>query len=682
MVMLNFLTTPYLLLGAAAAAIPIVLHLILRNRPETVYFAAMRFLVTTPKNLLRRQKLKQILLLLMRILSLLLLGLAFARPLLTGKHVPTVLGQEPRALAIIIDASASMAAADHLHMAQQRAADLIRSAAAADRISVLSAATRIEVLAENAGPAEALAALSQLKQKQNAGNLREAVQFADHLLASSPLRLREIFILSDFQASNFNAGQLKLNSLAECTHMALENSWQNFAVLGGERIVREGQTTYLCQVRSFAKTDQELEVNLIFDDRTGRPVAQQLITVPAGEERTVRFTGFAAQARNAAETHGARFEIHAPDDDFAADDRYYLTVAANRDLRLLLVGGDAEAEFFLQNALALPGAAYRMHSLTVNELEQASLEAYAAVIFAGVSGVNRPAAEKLRAYVRAGGGLVVALRENLARDTFNHFLAELLPGKIEEAATAAADRRDYVTLTEIDFAHPVFKIFRDPAHGDPSAIQITKYYRVTPKPEAIRVAGFEDGGAALLELAVGKGKVLLWTSALSVRSGNFPVRGIFVPMVHQWVDYVRRTEAASGKTHVGQPIFLSEAFAPDQPLQLTLPSGLEQNLPPLEAVAFNATDEIGWYRFQQGRAVFMQAVNLDARESDPAAIATEDVSASLRRENDQAEIAGVFGNAAPALQEQERQQKLWKYALWALLALLLGECWLANRTPR
>lgn len=680
--MLDFLTTPYLFLGAAAAAVPAILHLILRNRPQTVYFAAMRFLITTPKHLLRRQKLKQILLLLLRILALLLLGLAFARPLLVGRHVPTVMGREPRAVALIIDVSASMAASHHLQAATARAAELLRQAAEKDRVTIIAAAKRLEVLAENAEPAAALAALSNVRQRQTAGNLREAVQFADNALAQSPLRRREIYVLSDFQASTFTAGQLKLNSSAQCVPIAFESGWQNLAITGGERIVHEGQAKYLCQVRSFAKSDREVEVNLFLEDRADRPAAQQRLTVPAGEERTVRFSNLAAPRKNAGEWSSAYFEIRAAGDEFAADNRYFLTAEADGGTRILLVAGEAEAEFFVQNALVLPGIPYRVHRLTANELEQAALEAYSAVFFAGVSGVNRSAAEKLLAYVRGGGGLIITLRENMPVETFNHFLAEVLPGRIAETIEVARTGREHVALTDIDFAHPIFKVFRDPAHGDPSAVQITRYYRLATKPEAVRLAGFENGDPALLEFGAGKGKTLLWVSPLNARSGNFPVRGIFVPMVHQWLDYVRRSQAAPSKTHAGQPVFMTEDFSPEQPVALTLPGGAEQNLPALGTAAFTATEDLGLYRFRQGRSTLVQAINLDPRESDPAAVTADDFAANVLRENEQAQISGVFGNAAPPLQEQERQQQLWQYALWALLLLLLAESWLANRTPR
>jgi hypothetical protein len=158
--MFGFLTTPYLLLGAGAALLPVLIHLIRRNKPEIVHFAAMRFLDATPLRLLRYQKLKQLLLLLLRMLVLLLLGLAFARPYLFGDKVPVLLGGEPRAIAIIVDVSASMAAADHFTAAREKARELIRQAASRDRIWLIAAASTTELLAENAEPSKAQAALS------------------------------------------------------------------------------------------------------------------------------------------------------------------------------------------------------------------------------------------------------------------------------------------------------------------------------------------------------------------------------------------------------------------------------------------------------------------------------------------------------------------------------------------
>ncbi len=676
----DFLTTPFLFFGAAAAAIPLVLHLMLRNRAETVYFGAMRFLAATPKKLLRRQRLKQILLLLLRVLALLLLGLMFARPLFVGEKLPAILGEEPRALLLILDTSASMAANDHLAEAVRAARALLQKVNASDQVSLMTVADRIEVLAEKVNPAQAEAALANVRQRQAFGNLREALQFADNMLAQSSLRRRQIYLISDLQASGFAPGNLNLNSGAECLPLAVAPAWQNLTVTNGERIERNGQVSYVCRVRSFATVEQEISVQLGFAQNVPAAASKRL-TLGAQEEETVYFAA-AEIAKAPNPMAGVYFEVLAPLDDLPEDNRYYLAPETERAPRILLVSANPESEFYVRQALEIPGAPFRLSVIDPNGLEAAPLASFEAVFLAGALGVNRSAAENLLGYVRSGGGLIISLGEKPPHESFNTLLEELLPGKILASHNAARVKRGGLTMTEVDFAHPIFTIFRDPSHGDPSAVQSTRYFLLAPKPDAYRLAGYEDGNHALLERSVGQGKVLLWSSTLNLEGGNLPVRSIFVPLMHQWVNYVRRAETARTETLVGQPIFLEEQFNVASALEVSFPNGSSKTLERLPAPVFNETENRGFYMFRQGRNEITYAVNVDRRESDPAEMAKEDLLARLNNARESEALPTTLSRAAPSLQEQEKHQKLWRMAMWLLLALLLGEGWLANRTPR
>ncbi|MCG3155399.1 MAG: hypothetical protein DKINENOH_02005 [bacterium] len=676
--MLSFLTTPYLWLGLAAAAIPVIIHLIHRNRAETVHFAAMRFLERTPAHLLRRQKLKQILLLALRILALALLGLAFARPLLTGAQGESVLASDARSLAVVIDVSASMAAGDHLGAAVAAATEVLRQARSADQVSLIAAGATLEVLAENASPGEALAALARVQQRQSAGNLREAVQFADNLLQQSPLRQRHLHLISDLQVSNLPLGNLTLNSAAHLIPHALAPRWQNVALLAGDRVEAGGRVAYVCRVRNFAEQEQEIAVRLLPAAPSRRPLAAQRLVLAAGAEQTVHFAGAGLALGETLE--GARcFEISAAADEFAGDNRFYVVPPAPQRNRVLLVQGEGSAERYLRSALELPGSGLELAASTPNTVESVLANDFAAVVLAGVTGVSNGAAEKLRDYVQQGGGLIIALGSRPPGETFNHLLAELLPGRI---LSSAANGREHVALTDIDFAHPVFSVFRDPANGDPSSIQVTKRYQIQPQAEAVRLAGFEDGLPALLELAVGKGKVLLWASTLDLSGGNLPVRGIFVPLLHQWLDYVRRAEAQSAVTLVGQPILINGEFEAGKAITVTLPDGSRQEQTFAAPAVFTETALPGHYLFEQRGRRIWRAVNLDARESDPLALPPEDLQVRFTRPQEETQLSGVFGVSAPSAREVERQQRLWRMALWAVLGALLLEGWLASRTPR
>jgi Aerotolerance regulator N-terminal len=104
--MIGFLH-PWVLAGLAAAAIPVLLHLLARREPPTVVFPAVRYLLTTTREHQRRLKLQNLLLLLLRTVLIVLLVLAAAAPTLPLSGVP---GHAPSALVLVVDNSPSSGA--------------------------------------------------------------------------------------------------------------------------------------------------------------------------------------------------------------------------------------------------------------------------------------------------------------------------------------------------------------------------------------------------------------------------------------------------------------------------------------------------------------------------------------------------------------------------------------------
>ena len=115
---------PAFLLGALATAVPIVIHLIYRQRALVHRFPALRFLLLADKRTARKFRLHQWLLLLLRVLALLLLALILARPRLVGKtaHAAALPAQ---ATIIMVDNSLSMQYRDGQESRLQRAKALV-----------------------------------------------------------------------------------------------------------------------------------------------------------------------------------------------------------------------------------------------------------------------------------------------------------------------------------------------------------------------------------------------------------------------------------------------------------------------------------------------------------------------------------------------------------------------------
>jgi len=105
--MFSFLN-PFFLYAAAAAVIPLVLHMMQSSRTLKMPFSTIRFLKMAEKKSSRRVRMENILLWLLRTLLMLIVALAFAMPMLRTRSFGNLLRRSERDIAIVIDTSYSM----------------------------------------------------------------------------------------------------------------------------------------------------------------------------------------------------------------------------------------------------------------------------------------------------------------------------------------------------------------------------------------------------------------------------------------------------------------------------------------------------------------------------------------------------------------------------------------------
>src|SRR5438045_9495506 len=104
--------TPLFLLGLAGIAVPIVIHLIQRERKNVVHFPSLMFLQRIPYQSVRRRRIRDWPLLAMRLAAITLIVLAFSRPFLKTTSVALASTVGPREGVVLLDHSYSMAHGD------------------------------------------------------------------------------------------------------------------------------------------------------------------------------------------------------------------------------------------------------------------------------------------------------------------------------------------------------------------------------------------------------------------------------------------------------------------------------------------------------------------------------------------------------------------------------------------
>ena len=192
---------PWALLGLAAAAFPVLLHLFARREPPTVVFPATRYLAETARAHHRRLTLQHWLLLLIRTLLIIALVLAAAGPTLPSGGAST---HAPAALALVLDNSLSSAATAGgtpvLEQLRARAREILRAARPDDALWLVTA----DGLPRRGTAPELIAMVNVLAPLASRLDLGAAVGVAR--VAMAPERLpQSVIVLSDLQASALSA---------------------------------------------------------------------------------------------------------------------------------------------------------------------------------------------------------------------------------------------------------------------------------------------------------------------------------------------------------------------------------------------------------------------------------------------------------------------------------------------
>lgn len=195
---MSFLAPWFLLLGGAAL-VPLLIHLLRRRIGVQVEFPAARYLARAEREHSRTLRMRNLLLMLLRIVAVLLVALAAARP--TGRMAGA--GHAPTALAIILDNSMSTSVVENgtplLDQLKRMARDAIAGASADDRMWLVTADASIR----GGSASSLLEEVGRVRSYAGAGRMRDAVTRAVAAVEASGLESRQVALLTDGQRSTW-----------------------------------------------------------------------------------------------------------------------------------------------------------------------------------------------------------------------------------------------------------------------------------------------------------------------------------------------------------------------------------------------------------------------------------------------------------------------------------------------
>jgi hypothetical protein len=537
---------PFLLGGLALVGVPVLLHLIMRQKPKHLLFPALRFLLQRHRTNQRKLQLRHLLLLALRMLLIAAICLALARPKLINDRLNWNT-ERPVAAVLVFDTSYSMeynsGGRTRLDEAKRRALEWLDHLPEGSRVAVYDTA---------GSGGDWLPSLSMARERIAGLELRadnypvtNQLPFAYDLLGKldeesdnpEEIPLRFLFIFSDRMQGSWNADhadrlqkQLGSRSPPLVVHpifvdVGVANAANVAVTLADFDQVVPANKPVVVKAKVQANGTRCDTVLSCQFDKNGPTDPQQVVLEP-GQARVFNFErrdltpGF----------HQAEISL-ANKDALPFANICYATVEVQAPRQVLIIADDVREARILEIALESKNAfkCTVKASADTQKLFPADLAPYQAICLLAVARPDQDLWDKLLRFVRAGGGLaVIPGDEQLNREAYDTEAAKvLLPGRLVKVVQDGDDLKPGAIWNALTYQHELMAPFAEWSKGEAvdflqpgQAPWAARYWVVEPRnDEASIVVSYEKKDPALLERRFKdetiKGRVLLFTTPLS-----------------------------------------------------------------------------------------------------------------------------------------------------------------------
>ncbi|MCX4247356.1 BatA domain-containing protein [Paraliomyxa miuraensis] len=646
------LLAPALLLGLLGLAAPVIAHLLGREPPQPIRFAAMRFLHATERSSTQRRAIQDWPLLIVRLLLLALLVVVLTRPSSTEQTGVAVVG-EPHDAVVLVDASRSMELRVDGRSLLEHAIDqvdgLLASLPPGSRVGLLTTDPDGPREEPSADPDVVRDALERWKTdghpRAGAWTMAEALPGATALLQRvEGERPRVVYAVGDATARGLGSlpkaaegGALVVPVPAidaeqpRPEHVAIEQAHWEPAPELDPRAMRIQAALRRHPASSLDDAAPERRVPVVL--RVGdTELARTEVVLPFGELVPVEFTHTLSSEQDLAP---AVIALDVPDDPMPSDDTRHLWLAADDAIEVVVVNGDPselrahDEVWFLSTAVGVGDdeQRLRLRSLAPDQLEsrvrEQGRQAFRDVdvlVLANLRAPSPDVAPTIVEQVHRGMGLWITVGDRVQADAYNARLGELLPLRMREAVRVgtAPGRTEARAegMAPADLAHPAFRGLRGDLGLTGTRARRVMLLEPDPQREHQIALSFTSGAPALLTREVGVGRVALLTTSIDRDWADLPLRPGFVPMISSMLGYLASADGGGG---TGQ-LVAGEVrhFRTEQAITITTPTGQQLSLAPDDEgqAVLEDTYVPGHYRVDIGDTQSVLSVAVDPVESD------------------------------------------------------------------
>ncbi|HEX9252790.1 MAG TPA: BatA and WFA domain-containing protein, partial [Ignavibacteriaceae bacterium] len=538
---------PAILFGLLAASIPVIIHLFNLRKLKKIEFSTLTFLKELQKNKIRKIKLKQWILLALRVLIILFVVMAFARPTLQSIQIGGTTSAAKTTAIFILDDTFSMSVVDqkgsYFNQAKEIIKQIVSQLQEGDEVGLI-------LVSDNKNESQLSSNLSEFEQNVDrldlsfaSGDLNSAITKAAQLISESKNFNKEIYVVSDFQKNKITKESLN-NDLSELLNESIrlysfdlsDKDVFNLSVddlkINNQIFEKDKPVNFSVTITNDSKQNVNSAVVSLFLNE--ERAAQKSFDVNAGQstiveiEATPKTTGFISVV--------AEIET----DEIEQDNKRFASLYIPEKTAVGLFSENSGDLTFVGLALQTAGEGkYEIERKNINQLTSQQLSKYQAIIIS--ANVIPSGIEQLKNYMQNGGGLILFPSSNPDVHKLNEFYSQLglalrasFVGKVNSVNLK-------IKFDKTDFNHPVFQnIFQNEEKKKYESPELNAYYKLTSAGN--QIVSLIDGSPFLSEFKIGNGKAFVFNSSPVLSWSDFPIKSIFAPLMNKSVAYLSSKE--------------------------------------------------------------------------------------------------------------------------------------------
>ncbi|MDP4115240.1 MAG: BatA and WFA domain-containing protein [Bacteroidota bacterium] len=675
---------PSILFGLLAASIPILIHLLNLRKLKKIDFSTLTFLKELQKNKVRKIRIRQWLLLALRVLIIIFLVMAFSRPALKGTAIFGTTSAAKTSAVFIFDDTYSMSLVNekgsYLNQAKAAARNIINNLQDGDEAAIV-------LVSEMKNEQVFSSDLKNIKQKIDgikpafiSSNINRSIVSAARLLNDSKNFNKEIYLFTDLQDNSLpkkdeisNLSELldsrtKLYAFRFPPKEVFNLSIDKISI--NNQIFEKNKTIGIdVLVTNHSINQAENRVVSVFmnEERTG----QKTVTLKAGESKTITidatlkgsgFTSISAQLE---------------DDDIAYDNIRYTAINIPEEIPLIIFASTPADAEYINLVLSASGetGTIKVQQKSFNQIASVDVNQFNAIIIIGSESTN--SFDRINKYVQNGGGVFVmpGAGSNLSgMQSVCGALGITKPTSLEGGAAGSGSK---VLFDKVEYRHPIFNnIFAGEQNRAFDSPEIYRFFKI--KGGGQNIISLQNGNSFLTEYKSGKGKIIFMASSPELTSGNFPVKAIFPPLINKIITYLSSKNADNTEYFTGTELQVNTEQVYSNQIHIIKPDKAEEYLQltkDQKYLTYNNSDAAGIYKILSGgRTVSYIPVNFNPQESSSKYLQEKELLAYLKDINFKGIYTSIDPKNDPAklILQARFGSELWKmFVVLALLAALV-----------